>query len=296
MHWFWFWCAFAIANTSAWAFYFSIQRSRPWAMIAWLLCSGVIVLSPYAIPPSARALRFWLASWPSRCFGKFYDAYSQPAFAAKIGVGGWVAYLPNWFWFELRRVPRAQPPALDWRQVAVSGPLMIAAVALCAGLLTLDWTGVPFLVEHTAKIVAFAMAMMLIGRTFAALYRRLVGPASDPINNPFAARTPAEFWRRWNRPFRDFFDEYVFRPLGGVASPVFATLAVFCASGLMHEYVFGVATSHFQGWQILFFLIQGCAVVATLRFRPSGPSAVLSWAATIAFMVATSILFFPQRG
>ena len=52
--------------------------------------------------------------------------------------------------------------------------------------------------------------------------------------------------------------------------PVFATLAVFAVSGLMHEYVFGVATGRVQGWQMLFFMVQGCAAAATLRVRPTG--------------------------
>jgi hypothetical protein len=291
MHWFWFWCVFVIANTSALAFYFSLLRDRPWPMIAWLLCSGVIVLSPCGIPLGARPLRFLACVVAVTLLWKVYDAFRQPILATKLGVSRWMVYLPNWFWFVLRRLPRSQPAVLDWWQVAVDAPLMVAVVTLCVGLLKLDWTGVPFLVEHSVKVLAFAVAMMLIGRTFAALYRRMVGPATDPINNPFAARTPAEFWRRWNRPFHDFFDEHVFRPSGGVNRPVFATLAVFALSGLMHEYVFGVATGRLQGWQILFFMVQGCAVAATLRIRPTGISAAMWWAATMAFMVATAILF-----
>jgi hypothetical protein len=209
-----------------------------------------------------------------------------------MGVGKWVAYLPNWFWFVLRRVPRGQPAGRDWRRVAVEAPLMVGAVGLCVQLLRWDWSGVPLALEHAAKILAFAAAMLLIGRTFAALYRRWVGPAMDPIDNPFMARTPAEFWRRWNRPFREFFDEYVFRPSGGTKRPVFATLTVFAVSGLMHEYVFGVATGRVQGWQMLFFLVQGCAAAATMRVRPRGRTAPLWWVGTLAFNLVTALMFF----
>jgi hypothetical protein len=189
-------------------------------------------------------------------------------------------------------VPREQPSGRDWQRVAVEAPLMVGAVALCALLLRLDWSGVPFTLEHAAKVLAFAAAMLLIGQTFAALYRRLGGPATDPFDNPLAARTPAEFWRRWNRPFRDFFDEYVFRPSHGARRPVFATLTVFAVSGLMHEYVFGVATGRVQGWQMLFFMVQGCAVAATLRLRPRASVVPLWWAGTLAFNLVTAWLFF----
>jgi hypothetical protein len=292
MAWFWFAFAFVIANAAALCFYFALRLEHPWRIVAWLISSGVIVLSPFLVPIDAQSLRFVGSVTAVTLLWKVYDAFRSPALATDIGFAKWLTYLPNWFWFVLRRVPRLRPAGSDWRRVAVDSPLMVGAVALCVWLLRLDWTGVPFALEHVAKVLAFAVAMLLIGRTFAALYRRLVGPAMDPIENPFTARTPAEFWRRWNRPFRDFFDVYVFRPLGGVRRPVIASLAVFAASGLMHEYVFGVATGRVQGWQILFFMIQGCAAAATLRVRPGASAAPLWCAGTLAFNLATALLFF----
>jgi hypothetical protein len=287
----WFWLAFVASNAAAVGFYFALRLGRFVRTIVWLLCSGVIAVAPCSIPPDAPALRFLECVVAVTLLWKVYDAYREPTRASGMGVGAWATYLPNWFWFVLKRVPRARPAKSDWWRVALGVPLMVTAVAVCVLLLRLNWTGVPFAVEHAVKVLAFATAMMLIGRTFAALYRRVAGPAMDPILNPLTARTPAEFWRRWNRPFRDFFDEYVFRPLGGARRPVFATLAVFVVSGLMHEYVFGVATGRVQGWQMLFFMIQGCAAAATMRIRPVGWSAGLWTAATLSFNLATAVLF-----
>ena len=297
----WFWFAFVIANAAALGFYLALRLGRwtsassvePGRMVAWLVCSGVIVLSPCWVPADARALRFVDCVVAVTLLWKVYDAYREPALAMGRGVGGWVAYLPNWFWFVLRRVPRARSARRDWLRVAVDAPLMVAAVALCVGLLRLNWSGVPFALEHTAKVLAFAAATMLVGRTSA---RASTGDGSARRRTRSTilstARTPADFWRRWNRPFRDFFDEYVFRPAGGVRRPVFATLMVFAVSGLVHEYVFGVATGRVQGWQMLFFMVQGCAVAATLRVRPTGRAAALWWAGTLAFNLVTALLFF----
>jgi hypothetical protein len=292
MAWFWLGCAFVIANAAALSFYFALRLGRRWQVAAWLVSSAVIVLSPFLVPRDARPLRFVACAAAVTLLWKVYDAYHAPALGMELGVRGWVTFLPNWFWFVLRRVPRGRPAGRDWRRVAVEAPLMVGAVALCIGLLRLDWTGLPFALEHVAKVLAFAGAMLLIGQTFAALYRRLVGPAMDPFDNPFMARTPADFWRRWNRPFRDFFDEYVFRPSNRARRPVFATLTVFALSGLMHEYVFGVATGCVQGWQMLFFMVQGCAVAATLRLRPRVSMVPLWWAGTLAFNLVTALLFF----
>jgi hypothetical protein len=295
MVWVWFGFAFLIANAAALGFYFALRVGGRGRRVAWVVCSGVILLSPGWVlgdAADARALRFLGCVVAVTLVFKVYDAYREPGVARGMGFYKWAAYLPNWFWFVLRRVPRGHPERRDWRRVGVEAPLMVAAVALCIGLLRLDWSGVPFAGEHVVKVLAFGLAMMLIGRVFAALYRRLVGPAMDPIENPFAARTPAEFWRRWNRPFREFFDEYVFRPLGGMRRPVYATLAVFAVSGVLHEYAFDVAVGRVQGWQMLFFMVQGCAVAMTLRVRPRGRTAVLWWAGTLAFNLGTAVLFF----
>ena len=291
MAWFWFGFAFLIANAAAFGFYFALRLEPRARTIALMFCSALILLSPACVPHAARALRFLNCVVAVTLLWKVYDAYREPARAAGLGAGRWAAYLPNWFWFVLRRVPRGRSARQDWTRLATDAPLMVMAVALCVLLLRLDWSSVPFALEHTAKVVAFAIAMMLIGRTFAVLYRRWVGPAMEPFDNPFMARTPAELWRRWNLPFRDFFDEHVYRPAGGARRPVLAALIVFAVSGVMHEYVFGMSTGRVQGWQLLFFMVQGCAAAATLRIRPRAGTAPLWWAATLAFNLSTAALF-----
>src|SRR4051812_2431698 len=204
MTWFWFGFAFLIANAAAVGFYFALKLGKRWRMVAWLGCSLVIVLSSCCVPLLSReawALRF-LDGVNALCLlFKIYDAQRAPALAARMGIGRWMAYLVNWFWFVLRREPRARPRERDWARVAIDAPLMLSAVALCIGFLWFDWSRVPFALQHVVKTLAFAAATMWIGQTFAALFRLIIGPAMDPFDNPFAARTPADFWRRWNRPF-----------------------------------------------------------------------------------------------
>jgi hypothetical protein len=71
-----------------------------------------------------------------------------------------------------------------------------------------------------------------------------------------------------------------------------ATLATFVVSGLIHEYVFGIASGRIQGRQFLFFSLQGCASLATMRARPTGPRSVIWIAGTTLFNLVTSVLFF----
>ena len=67
---------------------------------------------------------------------------------------------------------------------------------------------------------------------------------------------------------------------------------MFAFSAMLHEYLFSIAIGQVQGYQILFFLLQGLAVVATQRVRPKGWRRLPRMAGTLAFNLATSALFF----
>ena len=142
--------------------------------------------------------------------------------------------------------------------------MMGAAVALCVGLL--NWIGPAhrLCLEHVAKVLALVASMLLIGQTFAALYRRLVGPATNRSIIRFSSASRRNSGGGGTGRFGTFLMSMCFAPPGGRGGPSFATLIVFALSGLIHEYVFGVATGQVQGWQMLFFMVQGCAAAATL--------------------------------
>ena len=163
---------------------------------------------------------------------------------------------------------------------------------LGVSLWRLDWSAVPFAFEHAIKVSGVVLAVVLSANALAAAYRLLGGSALDPMSNPIAARTPAEFWRRWNRPAQQFFNEYAFMPAGGFRRTVRATLVTFGVSGLVHEYVFSIAVGRIQGCQFLFFSLHGCAVVATMHIRPAGRMLPLWIAGTLAFNLSTAVLFF----
>jgi hypothetical protein len=112
------------------------------------------------------------------------------------------------------------------------------------------------------------------------------------MHYPFLARTPADFWRRYNRPVHQFLYEDVLKQLRGRQAPIRATLLIFVVSAMIHEYVMSIAIGTVQGYQSAFFLLQGVAVAATIRFKPRGWSAALSIVATLAFNLVSSVLFF----
>jgi D-alanyl-lipoteichoic acid acyltransferase DltB (MBOAT superfamily) len=155
-----------------------------------------------------------------------------------------------------------------------------------------NWSSVPFPLEHVLKVAVVTSAVVLMTNAVAAAYRLVGGVAIDFMRNPLAAPTPADFWRRWNVPAQQFLNEYAFTPAGGPRRAARATLVTFGISGMVHEYVFGIASGCVQGWQLLFFMLQGVTVVATMRIRPRGRITLLWIAGTWVFNLASSFLFF----
>jgi D-alanyl-lipoteichoic acid acyltransferase DltB (MBOAT superfamily) len=126
----------------------------------------------------------------------------------------------------------------------------------------------------------------------AALWRLCGGRTREFMEAPLLASTPAEFWRRYNRPAQQFLYEDVFKRVGGFRSPVPATVVTFAVSALIHEYVFAASLGRVQGYQTVFFLLQGLGVAATIRMRPQGWRVWLWIATTWIFNLATSLFFF----
>jgi len=106
------------------------------------------------------------------------------------------------------------------------------------------------------------------------------------------ARTPAAFWRRFNVPMQRFFNERIFKPMGGRQKPICASLVVFVISGIIHEYVFGIALCRVQGWQMAFFILQWCAVVMTIRIKPQAGRVVPWMMATLIFNILSGVVVF----
>jgi len=96
------------------------------------------------------------------------------------------------------------------------------------------------------------------------------------------AYSPAEFWRRWNRPMYRWFLENVYRPAGGRRNSGLAALAPFALSGLLHEYLYAVTLRRVTGYVTAFFLLHGVPALLTRRLRPEGclvvPAVLLTFA------------------
>ncbi len=253
-----------------------------------------IALAPLLVPPAAPIIRFLASVNAAVLFLKLYDLHLGAGWGARPDLRTFLLFLPNWTSMVLRK-PYVKPRPNrheNLRSLGLGLGGLVVGSTIWWVLIRADWSGQPFIIEHSAKAVAFFLVFTSFMAAVVPLQRLAGGMVRDFADAPLLARTPADFWRRYNRIIRQFLYEDIFKPVGGRRSPMRATLVAFAVSGLIHEYIFGVTIGRVQGYQTLFFLLQGCAVVATARIKPRGWTAVPWISATLAFNLVSSVLFF----
>lgn len=275
------------------AFYAALKLPRRGRRIVFALLLAAVLGSPLIVPPTAQLSRCIATLGSITISVKLYDHFCN----AEAGFipGRWLYFtsLIHPFALVLRRVMREKPPPprAEIRQILVCFTAGIGAVALIAGVFCIDWRHYPFIAEHCAKAISVFLMVQFLPNAVAPVFRLLRIPATNFAGPFFLARTPAEFWRFYNRPASQFFHEYVFKPAGGAANPLKATYLTFLISGIVHEYAFDIAAPHVMGWQMLFFTLQGLAATATIRLRPRGWRAILATLLTFVFNLATVYVF-----
>lgn len=271
----------------------ALRRLARLAAVAALAATALLL--PWTIPPADRFARFLAAVGGITCAVKLYDLHRTVETRPRPGFASYLGYLFTTLSIVHRRLDEhpPRPVRVEARALAVQFANVLASLALFVVLYRLDWSRVPFALEHCAKFLALFLVIVPLS-DLAATARRLFGASSPPMmnGNPFLARTPADVWRRYNNTTHRFFHTYLFYPFGGRRHPLRAILLVFAFSALIHEYVFLPPIGRIQGYQTAFFLVQGLAVVATVRLRPRGPWILPAILATLAFNLATSALFF----
>lgn len=96
-----------------------------------------------------------------------------------------------------------------------------------------------------------------------ALAFQAAGVRAEPIMRaPLRSRSLAELWgRRWNLAFHDLATRLLFRPLRDRAGAAGATLAVFLASGIVHDVAISLPARGGYGLPTLYFLVQGIGIL-----------------------------------
>ena len=286
--------AVSAAALSACAFFPALGlrcRSRLFVLV---VLSVPILLSPLIIPADARFIRWITGINAVLLLLKLVDLHLSAEQASPVSVRAFAGFLFNPCSYVLRQLDEEPRPCMNenLRLLALGVVGYVVPTVLLLGLFRIDWAPYNFALEHSLKVVLLLLSIVGLLACVVALWRLVGGRARDFMGNIVTARTPAEFWRRYNRPVHQFFHENVFKGAGGRRAPVRATFVVFALSAIMHEYVYSISIGRIEGFQLMFFALHGLAVGATMHIKPRAWLSYPWMAATFAFNIASSILFF----
>lgn len=289
--------AFAIAVLAGVLFRQLPERTS--RRLVWLL-PPAILNCVVIVPDEHIGLRAMTAFLVNEVALKVVDAFRRPV---PISFRDYIWFLlpfpamavifPN----HKRRLVHADPPLSHLVRIALGTMVFVLIVAVPHGLNRLSVLQSSFVLDHFVKFALFIPAIEAVSQVLFGLERLAGFDVKPVIRGAFLARTPAEFWRRYNNRVHDWLDRHVFVPAGGRRRPVRGIAFVFAFSGILHEVMFGLATSRWDGSQLMFFLLQIPAVIASPRLERFGHrhgvvGRCLVRLATIAFFAATSALFF----
>ena len=193
----------------------------------------------------------WLTWWRARGMG------ARPGMLRTLG------YLLLWpgmdaraFLHSRQRFP--EPPKLEW--ALAIGKTAVGAV--------LFWGGSRFIPPELRLLVGWSGLVGLIfllhfgAFHIAALAWQAAGVEARPMMRaPALATSLSDFWSiRWNLAFRQLAHALILRPLRHRLGVVGGALAVFLASGLLHEVVISLPAGGGYGLPTAYFTLQALAM------------------------------------
>ena len=265
--------------------------------VPWIIPAGTCILmmtSPWLIPAESPMPRFLASVGAAMLALKFIDVSLDLGRRTEVTWRAHVEFLANPFTHVRRCLPNEHRPSMEENRARLlrASITCAASIAALVGCFKLDWSELPFLAEHVSKVTALMLAIGSGLAAAAATWRLTGGVARDFMDGPFVARTPADFWRRYNRNVQQFFSQNVFSGSRSRRAPIRTMLLVFALSAILHELVFLAAVGRVQGYQTAFFAVQGLAAAATARVKVRGWLTAPWVAGTLAFNLLSSVLFF----
>lgn len=228
----------------------------------------LILLPPLAIFIARPLLPAWGTLF-ALAFSIFYGfkwlTYRRAVrMGAAPGVRSVIGYL--FFWVGM------DAPAFFDRRASVKKPgrseWLFALFKTALGLVLFFLVARIFYPLHTLTTGYIGLAGFILFTFFGTfhvnslLWRRRGVNAVPIMNSPFLTPSLSDFWSsRWNLAFRDLARIFVFRPVLRRSGIVYAVVAAFVFSGILHDLLISLPARAWYGLPTLFFLIQAAGVL-----------------------------------
>lgn len=280
-----------VAHLLAGAMWFTLPLGRGLRRAILMVVGTACFASPLLLPTDPLAPLILAAVTCPVMALKLIDLHVGAAWWRTQPASMWWRYLPIPFVLVVRKHldepvrPRAQSLRLLVRGLIEVGVGLYVLSSVAA------W-GLPLWLDHVVRALALYAIAFDGGFVVVCATMRLLGiHVMDFCRHPIVSSTPADFWRRYNRPGGRFLYENVFLPNGGRLHPLRGTVLVFATNGVMHEALSFLFVREILGYQLIFFALHTVAVVLTFRLRPRGPWLWVGRLLTFSFVSATSALF-----
>ena len=300
----------AVAGTISLAAYPLARRNSRLTTLGLFGVIAGLVCCPLLIPPQNMGLRaicaFVATDLAFRVIDFARQARRATATLTSAPSASWAQYANFLLPFPVLMIVWGERP--PWRfnraawqlepfRVLAGAGLVAAAVWLLILAHRTELLQSSFLLDHIVMVCAYVVAIESLA-AFLLGIERVAGFDTEPlIRNAFLARTPAEYWLRYNTRVQRWLQLNVFVPGGGRRHPVRGIVLVFLVSALLHEVMFDIATSEITGYQAAFFLLQIPAVLISRRLemfaREHGAAGdLVARVVTFVWFAATSVFFF----
>ena len=235
--------AIAAGYAAAVLFFFARRLgSRP-RTVAFVLLGIVVLGSAFLTGRGAEPVRCVAALLLVILLLHMWDLHLDPRRESRLHLRTYLVFLLDYAW-SVARVTDGHGVDLSWKQRVLDAARYVAGLCLVSllvvGAFRVDWHRYPFWLEHSVKSTCLA-AWTIVG--LPGEYR-LCGGWQGPrrrslrAKNVLGAYSPADFWRRWNRPMYRWLLENIYRPWADADTLTWPGSCTFAVSGLLHEYLF----------------------------------------------------------
>ncbi|MBS7566939.1 hypothetical protein KHS38_21215 [Mucilaginibacter sp. Bleaf8] len=251
-----------------------ITAKKVQVVLAWfmLVISVVVIcLISWQLPPIIKMLAITATTFTAMKVIATTEGYSGKPFT--LTFKQWVAFAAGWAGMRAQLFETLGTIAVPdaWKMITfgvsrlVAGALLIAV----AHLLVRQPLNSTFLYVTVSALLLVAFSLVLhfgLLSISAGIWRLSGVHAYYLFNRPAISTGLTEFWgKRWNIAFIEMTTVTLFRPLRHKVSNAAALMAVFIFSGLLHELALSVPVNKGYGHPLLYFLIQGLAVLLEKR-------------------------------
>jgi hypothetical protein len=234
--------------------------------IGWLVLAAIIFAADFAVTDVEPLWRMvaiccvLLGGMKGLVYAEWAGSQSLPLSRYGIFAFLWFGMDPGSF--------RVRRKGLSWRPDVTIGLLFMVIGALGAWLVwIMEWRNILVMFLPMSLGFHFGALRVLKGGLRAAGF-----PVRTLFPNVLEAQGIGDFWsRRWNTGYSQMMQRSVGRPFGALLGENAGIMAVFIASGLLHELAITLPVRSGFGLPTLFFTIHGLLAVVERKWgRPLG--------------------------